>query len=157
MYCFLTQKPSCILDDGEGKFKLYLGNIRHATDVPVIQELGIMFVLNTAYSERDVNKDIYGPQRNFLGVSMDDDCTYDISKDFIQCIEFIKTAKKEQKPILIHCMAGVSRSATVTIAYIMQQHKMSLKDAASFVFEKRPIIFPNVGFIRHLMEFEKKL
>ena len=145
------------MDEGEGKFKLYLGNIRHATDVPVIQELGIMYVLNTAYSERDVDREMYGPQRSFLGLSMDDDCTYDISKDFIQCIEFIKTAKKEQKPILIHCMAGVSRSATVTIAYIMQQHKMSLKDAATFVFEKRPIIFPNVGFIKHLMEFEKKL
>lgn len=145
------------MDEGEGKFKLYLGNIRHATDFPVIQELGIMYILNTAYSERDVNTEIYGPQRKFLGVSMDDDCTYDISKDFIQCIEFIKTAKKEQKAILIHCMAGVSRSATVTIAYIMQQHKMSLKDAATLVSKRRPIIFPNIGFIRHLMEYEKKL
>lgn len=123
----------------------------------MIEDLGITYILNTAYSERDVNTEMYGPERKFLGVSMDDDCTYDISKDFIQCIEFIKTARKEQKPILIHCMAGVSRSATVTIAYIMKQHNMSLNDAAAFVFKKRPIIFPNVGFIKHLMEFEKKL
>ena len=145
------------MDDGEGKFKLYLGNIRHATDVAMIEELGIVYILNTAYSERDVDKDVYGPAREFLGLSMDDDCTYDISKDFVECIKFIKTAKEKQKPILIHCMAGVSRSATVTIAYIMQQHKMSLQDAAAFVFEKRPIIFPNIGFIKHLMDFEKKL
>ena len=125
--------------------------------MPVIQELGIMYILNTAYSERDVNAEMYGPRTKFLGISMDDDSTYNISKDFIQCIEFIKTAKQAQTPILIHCMAGVSRSATVTIAYIMQQHKKSLRDAASFVFERRPIIFPNIGFIKHLMEFEKKL
>lgn len=123
----------------------------------MIQELGIMYILNTSYSERDIDTEMYGPHRKFLGVAMDDDCTYDISKHFIQCIQFIKKAKEAQQPILIHCMAGVSRSATVTIAYVMQQHKMSLKDAAAFVFKKRPIIFPNVGFIKHLMEFEKKL
>ena len=123
----------------------------------MIQELGITYILNTAYSERDVDTAMYGPQRKFLGVSMDDECTYDISKDFVQCIDFIKAAQEEKQAILIHCMAGVSRSATVTIAYFMQQHKMSLKDAAAFVFKKRPIVFPNVGFIKHLMEFEKKL
>jgi len=104
-----------------------------------------------------VNEEMYGPQRKFFGVAMDDDCMYDISKDFVQCIEFIKTAKQQQQPILIHCMAGVSRSATITIAYFMHQHKMSLKDAAAFVFKKRPIVFPNVGFIQHLMDFESKL
>jgi len=123
----------------------------------MIQELGIVYILNTAYSERDVNEELYGPDRKFLGISMDDDSSYDISKDFSRCIEFIKSAQVEQQPILIHCMAGVSRSATITIAYFMQQKKMSLEEAAEYVFQKRRIIFPNIGFIKHLMEFEKNL
>ena len=123
----------------------------------MIQDLGIVYILNTAYSERDVNEEMYGPERKFLGLSMEDDSSYDISKDFSRCIEFIKTAHAQQQPILIHCMAGVSRSATVTIAFFMQQKKMSLEQAAEYVFQKRPIIFPNIGFIKHLMEFEKNL
>jgi protein-tyrosine phosphatase len=30
---------------------------------------------------------------------------------------------------LVHCFAGVSRSASIVIAYLMQEHNMSLKDA----------------------------
>ena len=47
---------------------------------------------------------------------------------------------------LVHCFAGVSRSATITIAFIMTDKNMTFYDAMSFVRKRRHIIFPNIGF-----------
>jgi protein-tyrosine phosphatase len=48
--------------------------------------------------------------------------------------------------ILVHCFAGVSRSATITIAFMMTEKQLPFYDAMSFVRKRRHIIFPNIGF-----------
>lgn len=59
--------------------------------------------------------------------------------------------------VFVHCHAGISRSATVCIAYLMQ-HKYMSKDAAyHFVQNKRPIISPNLAFMGQLVQYERKL
>lgn len=50
--------------------------------------------------------------------------------------------------------AGISRSATITIAYVMKKHKMRFEEAFRFVSSKRPQIEPNVGFREQLMRYE---
>lgn len=57
----------------------------------------------------------------------------------------------------MHCYAGVSRSATCVIAYLMQERELSFEDAFSFASKRRPVIFPNMGFQRQLTEFERLL
>ena len=59
--------------------------------------------------------------------------------------------------ILIYCRAGMSRSATLCIAYFMRHHNMSLDEAYEFVRKQRPIIHPNAGFMRQLKDYEAKL
>lgn len=44
-------------------------------------------------------------------------------------------------------MAGVSRSATIVIAYLMKKRKLSYDDAFKFVKTRRVIVWPNDGFI----------
>lgn len=56
-----------------------------------------------------------------------------------------------------YSFAGVSRSSSCVIAYLMQEHGLGMFDAMSFVRRKRPIIFPNPGFQRQLLDFEKYL
>ena len=56
----------------------------------------------------------------------------------------------------MHCAAGVSRSASIVIAYIMWDKKMSFEEAFEFVESKRKI-GPNNGFIEQLKLFEKEL
>lgn len=51
---------------------------------------------------------------------------------------------------MVHCFAGVSRSATIVIAFLMQECGMSLKDAYNHVKQKRYFIHPNDGFKRQL-------
>lgn len=59
--------------------------------------------------------------------------------------------------MFVHCRAGVSRSATVCIAYIMKQMEYDLTNAYDFVKTKRPCISPNLHFMGQLLEFQKQL
>jgi dual specificity phosphatase 12 len=54
------------------------------------------------------------------------------------------------KQVLVNCFAGVSRSATIVIAYLMYKNKWSFEDAITFVKSKRNIINPNYGFVCQL-------
>ncbi|TNV75434.1 hypothetical protein FGO68_gene13230 [Halteria grandinella] len=83
---------------------------------------------------------------------------HNVKQHFMECIEFIKRITEvEGKCILVHCAAGVSRSASVVIAYMMVSRKLKLKEAFTIVKEKRPCIRPNEGFMRQLEEFERDL
>lgn len=54
-------------------------------------------------------------------------------------------------------MAGISRSVTLTIAYLMAHFNMSMQDAYQYVKDKRPAISPNLNFMGQLVEFEREL
>lgn len=59
--------------------------------------------------------------------------------------------------VLVHCHAGVSRSATVSMAYIMKSLNYDLRSAYDFVKSKRSCVSPNLHFMGQLLEFEKRL
>lgn len=59
--------------------------------------------------------------------------------------------------MFVHCHAGISRSATVCIAYVMKHLQKDLTNAYDFVKQKRPCISPNLHFMGQLLEFQKIL
>ena len=59
--------------------------------------------------------------------------------------------------MFVHCHAGISRSATVCIAYIMKHRELSLSKSYDFVKQKRPCISPNLHFMGQLLTYEKGL
>ena len=59
--------------------------------------------------------------------------------------------------VLVHCVAGVSRSVTVTLAYLMQRHRLCLRDAFELVRSRKTDIAPNFHFMRQLHSFERDL
>lgn len=48
--------------------------------------------------------------------------------------------------VLVHCAAGVSRSASIVIAYLMRNNGMNYTEAYALVKNKRFVICPNHGF-----------
>lgn len=52
--------------------------------------------------------------------------------------------------VLVHCFAGVSRSATIVIAYLMQEFGMGYTEATQYVRKQRYFINPNEGFKKQL-------
>lgn len=61
------------------------------------------------------------------------------------------------KKVLVHCQAGISRSPTIVIAYLMYKYNLSMNDAYSKVKDIRPIVAPNLIFMSQLMDYEAKL
>ena len=76
---------------------------------------------------------------------------------FDENFEWITKMKQENKKILVHCAAGVSRSASFVIAYLMKSRGLSFWEAHNLVKSKRSIVRPNSGFVRQLQEYEKVL
>lgn len=58
--------------------------------------------------------------------------------------------------ILVHCAVGVSRSATLVLAYLMLYHRLTLVEAIKKVKDHRGII-PNRGFLRQLLALDRRL
>ncbi len=76
---------------------------------------------------------------------------------FDENYEWVTKMKQANKKVLFHCAAGVSRSASFVIAYLMKANQISYLQAYNLVKTKRPIIRPNSGFVQQLQEYEKYL
>lgn len=68
-----------------------------------------------------------------------------------EACEFIKSSlAKKDGGVLIHCHQGVSRSASVVIAFVMEEMDLDYDTALRYVREGRPKINPNKGFAAQL-------
>ena len=65
--------------------------------------------------------------------------------------------KQEKRIILVHCAAGVSRSASFVIAYLMKDEKMPFHQAIDKVKAARKWANPNTGFRKQLIEYNSEL
>lgn len=79
----------------------------------------------------------------------------DLTQYFPVCNDFIHGARlRKDCNVLIHCLAGMSRSVTIAIAYIMSVSDLTWRDALRVVRVGRRIANPNAGFQLQLQDFE---
>lgn len=90
-------------------------------------------------------------------IPVDDDPDEDISRYFDQVADQINSIISMNHNVLVHCVAGASRSASLVLAYLMKYHHMSLKDSFIFLDGKRSVIRPNISFCKQLIEYENRL
>uniref|UniRef100_A0A5B7BAZ0 protein-tyrosine-phosphatase n=1 Tax=Davidia involucrata TaxID=16924 RepID=A0A5B7BAZ0_DAVIN len=69
------------------------------------------------------------------------------------CLDFIDESRKEGS-ILVHCFAGVSRSAAIITAYLMRTEQLSQEDALESLRQSCELVCPNDGFLDQLKMFE---
>jgi dual specificity phosphatase 12 len=62
-------------------------------------------------------------------VQAHDSAANDLKQHFQKAYEFIETQRNLNRNVLVHCYVGVSRSATIVIAYLMQKFGWSMQQA----------------------------
>ncbi|CAL5351751.1 unnamed protein product [Camellia sinensis] len=70
------------------------------------------------------------------------------------CLNFIDKSRKEGS-VLVHCFAGVSRSAAIITAYLMRTEQLSQEDALESLQKSCEFVCPNDGFLEQLKMFEE--
>ncbi|KAJ8400092.1 hypothetical protein AAFF_G00401310 [Aldrovandia affinis] len=129
---------------------LYIGDQDIAADRRELVKLGITHILNCAHSKWRGGAEYYeGMNITYQGIEAHDSPTFDMSVHFYPEAEFIHKALSTGGKILVHCAVGVSRSATLVLAYLMIRQKLTLVEAIRTVKDHRGVI-PNRGFLRQL-------
>ncbi|KAL1766068.1 dual specificity protein phosphatase 9 [Sigmodon hispidus] len=134
---------------------LYLGCARDSANLESLAKLGIRYILNVTPNLPNLfekNGDFHYKQ-----IPISDHWSQNLSQFFPDAITFIDEALSQNCGVLVHCMAGVSRSVTVTVAYLMQKLHLSLNDAYDLVKRKKSNISPNFNFLGQLLDFEHSL
>lgn len=119
---------------------LYLGDHTAAHSREMLKRVGITHILNITESVE--NK--FTSMCEYMHIHLPDIVSADLYTHFPEIIKFIHNGMTQGK-VLVHCYAGVSRSATAVLAFLIYSHDMNLSDAFKFVKGRR-FILPNDGF-----------
>lgn len=133
--------------------KVIIGSQDVAQDLDILTNNKVTHILNVATGITNLFEGwfIYKTKEAF------DTPMYQIIDIFDECCEYIHSAVISGGCVLVHCNAGVSRSVSIVIAYLMKHYGMSFDEAFNFVKSKRSFIRPNVGFVEQLKTYEAKL
>ncbi|NXX25680.1 DUS4 phosphatase, partial [Nicator chloris] len=132
---------------------LYLGSAYHAARRDMLDALGITALLNVS---SDCPNHFEGHYQ-YKCIPVEDNHKADISSWFMEAIEYIDSVKDCCGRVLVHCQAGISRSATICLAYLMMKKRVKLEEAFEFVKQRRSIISPNFSFMGQLLQFESQV
>lgn len=157
-----------------------------AQNKKTLHKLSITHVLNAAHSKQGSigDQSFYGNTCVYFGIPAEDSEDFDLSQYFKPATDFMHKAlmSKDGKlnvniilffflfkswpswyfpsfstgKVLVHCIMGVSRSATLVIAYLMLWQRLTLRDALKHVVQKRAI-YPNRNFLSLLLKLDEQL
>ncbi|GAA6002091.1 hypothetical protein JCM10207_003068 [Rhodosporidiobolus poonsookiae] len=166
---------------------LYLGNLNHANNALMLKELGITHVvslgesallpprapsgfsaLTSAFRSAPVSEtptnSLWLEERlgNIAVLDMKnvaDDGIDSIRPCIDEALAFIEAARQQGGKVLVHCKVGVSRSASIVIAYLMKEVGLDLASAYLLTRSRRLniLIQPNLPFMATLHAFEESL
>ncbi|GMT19377.1 hypothetical protein PFISCL1PPCAC_10674 [Pristionchus fissidentatus] len=94
---------------------------------------------------------------NVYHIAIDDDEGVDLTPYWTTVFKAIDEERKKRRKVLLLCGMGISRSAAFAVGYLMCIEKLTLHDSYKHVQHCRPVVCPNVGFFRQLIELEEKM
>ncbi|XP_078544156.1 dual specificity protein phosphatase 22 [Lissotriton helveticus] len=129
---------------------LFIGNFKDARDVEQLKKNNITHILSIHDSARPMLEDL-----KYLCIPASDSPSQNLIRHFKESTKFIHECRLRGEGCLVHCLAGVSRSVTLVVAYVMVITDFGWEDALSAVRAARSCANPNTGFQKQLQEFEK--
>lgn len=155
--------------------RLYLGSIAAALDPDEVHTQRLTHVVNCLHDSNCKFRSelpppgaqmqsaapdyVPAPRLTYLALCLQDVPSQQVLGQLPAAVDFIRDALSADPlhRVLVHCMAGVSRSATVVVAYLMTVEGLSAARALAEVQAKRCCCNPNSGFRSQLKQFEARL
>ena len=128
---------------------LWIGDCRAASDLELLQQHSIACIVNCAASQAD-NSFPHLFEYRSLGIL--DDIHTDIRPFLEPTAEWIHERVARGSNCLVFCMQGVSRSATMLLAYLILKKGLTLSEALDILRRARPSIKPNAKFLTALQD-----
>ncbi|CAJ1445765.1 unnamed protein product [Effrenium voratum] len=134
---------------------LYLASEHGASNPQVMELCGICLVLNLTSGQGKVPN--HFSSCRYINYELVDQPGEDIlSRGIREGVKEIQASLDAGEPVLVHCNAGLSRSATVVTAWLMQNY--SMKAAVEEVMQRRGRrLRLNVSFWMALAQWEREL
>lgn len=132
---------------------LYVGSRFAVTSRAALEQLGVSFVLSCC--ERSQLLDDRGLRT--LALELQDVPGEQLAPHLGKAFEFLDEARSSGAWCLVHCVAGVSRSPAVVLAYLVAREGLSLAQAWDIVQTRRQVAQPSRSFVKQLIEFEREL
>lgn len=141
-------QPQCVLPG------LFIGSLEAARNIEALTVAGITHILTLGLgmdlpqvekrleSHRVVAVEDKVSEQNSLATHLN------------ECMDYIHECRSCGGKVLVHCLAGRSRSASIVAAYLMVQNKCSVDEAITQLRLVRPWIAPNAGFMNMLRAFQ---
>lgn len=132
---------------------IYVGSEAAARDKNLLRRMGITHIVNANIG----TPNYWEGEIEYLKVNVRDDRNERIDERLEITNGFIRDALRNGGKVAVLCRQGVSRSATIAIAYVMVSEGWSLDEAMRRLRTVRPIVAPNSGFIESLERLERRL
>ncbi|XP_063821807.1 uncharacterized protein LOC135071886 [Ostrinia nubilalis] len=129
---------------------VYLGSEWNASNLEELQRNGVRHILNVT---REIDNFFPG-MFDYLNIRVYDDEKTDLLKHWDNTFKYINKARNEGSKVLVHCKMGISRSASVVIAYAMKAFNWNFDRALKHVKAKRNCIKPNANFLSQLETYQ---
>jgi hypothetical protein len=143
-----------ILERMGNRSAVFIGSGFNASDRSCLNELGITHIINMAPECSNRFEDggdaiIYHSPAQLIY----DDVDANIVPALEPALEFIDRAPPGAG-VLVHCVEGVSRSASIVIALLMRDRALSYDEALGLVRQRRPVVRPNEAFAKQLKQIK---
>ena len=136
---------------------LYIGSLRNAEDLNMLERLNISHVLNVAGTRTfDLTKSPYPKEvgiKEYLMIPAEDHDSYNIVQHFFEANAFINRAKRIGGKALVHCNLGVNRCGALCAAYLLIEERLPLLEVVTFLKRKRAVVLCNRGFRLQLLRY----
>lgn len=136
---------------------LAVGNIRAGTDLKQLLKNDIDVVV-AAVPQMPLAPDTYIDYgMSLFHIPLLDIPKQDILQWFHDSCDFIQAHHESGRKVLVHCMAGISRSVSLVMAYLIRKNGWNVEETLRFVRKRRLCANPNQGFLKQLQQFYESL
>ncbi|XP_049619529.1 dual specificity protein phosphatase 18 [Syngnathus scovelli] len=133
---------------------LYVSNGRAASRASLVSANKITCIINVTETKSS-SAGFHGVE--YVHIPLSDSPSTRLGDHFDEVADKIQHVAQSGGRTLVHCNAGVSRSAAFCMAFLVKHRGVTLLEAHAWLKTCRPMARPNNGFWKQLIHYEEEL